>query len=160
MALEPMRRRDLPEVVVIERASFPDPWSLEQFQGELRLPFARARVLRERPGETMVGYACWRLFPSGRGDCDLMNIAVRADRRGRGLARRLLEAVLRSARRAGAERVVLEVRDGNEAAIALYRSLGFQPVGRRRRYYEGKADALIMARALEPDRPRGRRSPS
>jgi ribosomal protein S18 acetylase RimI-like enzyme len=60
----------------------------------------------------------------------------------------LLGAAVAALREAGARRLFLEVEDGNEAALKLYRSLGAIPVGRRQRYYESGADAAIFSLAL------------
>ena len=74
----------------------------------------------------------------GAGESELLQVEVAAGYRRRGLARRLLEAAL-------AGTVFLEVREGNAGAIALYSTLGFVTVGRRRGYYAGPVeDALVM----------------
>lgn len=75
---------------------------------------------------------------------DLDRIAVHPDRRGRGVARELLVAVLEHARSAGALRIMLEVAADNTAAIALYDGAGFAEIHRRRRYYRDGVDALVM----------------
>jgi ribosomal-protein-alanine N-acetyltransferase len=63
----------------------------------------------------------------------------------------LLNDFLENARRKGASRVHLEVREGNPAVI-MYRSYGFALVGRRRNYYRGRFggefDALTLSREL------------
>ena len=51
-------------------------------------------------------------------------------------------------RAAGTQRLFLEVEDGNDAALGLYRSLGAVPVGRREKYYDNGADAAIFSLAL------------
>ena len=66
-----------------------------------------------------------------------MNLAVRESRRGQGIGRRLLEAVADRAMGLGAGRITLEVRPGNLAAVALYRSAGLVEVGVRPGYYPG-----------------------
>ena len=76
--------------------------------------------------------------------------------RRRGLAAMLLTAVVTQCRRWGSERLLLEVRAGNAAAVALYRRAGFNEDGRRRGYYpplEGttganREDAILMSRRL------------
>jgi ribosomal-protein-alanine N-acetyltransferase len=75
---------------------------------------------------------------------DLDRIAVLPASRGRGLARDLLDAQVDRARDLGAERMLLEVRDDNAAAVGLYESAGFTTVSTRRGYYAGGADALVM----------------
>jgi ribosomal-protein-alanine N-acetyltransferase len=60
----------------------------------------------------------------------------------------LLDAAVTALRQAGARTLFLEVENGNEAALRLYRSLGAVPVGRRARYYESGTDAAIFSLAL------------
>jgi ribosomal-protein-alanine N-acetyltransferase len=49
--------------------------------------------------------------------------------------------------------ITLEVREGNEAARALYRDFGFVEVALRPRYYpDTREDAMIMLRELAPGR--------
>jgi len=72
--------------------------------------------------------------------------------RGQGHGRRLVEAIANGARLRGARTLFLEVRDGNDGALALYRSDGFSEVGRRKNYYNGatgeRFDAITMRRDL------------
>jgi ribosomal-protein-alanine N-acetyltransferase len=72
---------------------------------------------------------------------------VAPEARRRGLARRLLRQVLETAVHQGARAAHLEVRAGNEAARALYRSMGFREVGRRGGYYSAPTeDAVLLSR--------------
>lgn len=110
------------------------------FTDELRLP-DRAYVVGEEDGEVL-GYAGAMVIA---GDAHLMNIAVDERARGTGLGRRLLERVMRDTRELGAERITLEVRPSNTAAIHLYESGGLERVGIRPRYYNDSGeDAIIM----------------
>jgi ribosomal-protein-alanine N-acetyltransferase len=75
----------------------------------------------------------------------VLDVAVHPKARRRGLARLLLRLALRGGARAGARLALLELRAGNEAALALYLSLGFKSVGRRREYYRQPVeDALLL----------------
>ena len=76
---------------------------------------------------------------------DLERIAVRPDRQRAGIASALLDAALREV---APDRVLLEVRADNEAAVAFYRRSGFEEIGRRRRYYRDGTDALVMIREV------------
>jgi [ribosomal protein S18]-alanine N-acetyltransferase len=77
----------------------------------------------------------------------ILDLAVRAERQRRGLARWLLEFALDQARRRGAARAFLEVRRSNQAALALYRSLGFRVLAERRLYYRDPGeDALVLVK--------------
>jgi ribosomal-protein-alanine N-acetyltransferase len=81
----------------------------------------------------------------------LMNVAVTAEHRRRGVASELIDRLFEEA---GSEaRYTLEVRVSNLAAIAMYERLGFRSAGRRRSYYHDNGeDALIMWLARERER--------
>ena len=95
-------------------------------------------------GGELLGYAgLW--FGDGAGDADLLTVATLPSARRRGIATVMIAHLLRRARQAGCAAVLLEVRVSNAGAQALYRRLGFAPVGRRRRYYLAPVeDALVM----------------
>lgn len=142
--LRPMEPADLEAVVAIEERSFSAPWSRSAFERLLAQPTAGALVAEE--GRDVAGYA---VFWTVADEAELGNLAVRPEARRRGLGRRLVRAVGRAARRAGAATLYLEVRESNEAARALYRELGFRNVARRRGYYRSPPeDALVLRRGL------------
>ena len=151
--LADMDARDIPDVLAIERASFPNPWSAALFLQELRLPFSRTIVVRERESgngsqpETMplVGYLC-RWFVAD--EMHILNVAVHPAFRRRGIAAMLLDETLHEARALRTDAVTLEVRRGNTGARRLYEALRFEEVGVRRNYYGSGEDALIMRLAL------------
>jgi ribosomal protein S18 acetylase RimI-like enzyme len=67
--------------------------------------------------------------------------------RGRGVGRQMLKLLVERSVQAGMQDVFLEVRPSNLHAIALYQSVGFIEVGRRRGYYQavdGREDALVL----------------
>jgi N6-L-threonylcarbamoyladenine synthase len=79
------------------------------------------------------------------GEGHIMNLAVRPDARSSGLGSALLSVLLDEARRRGIERLTLEVRPSNSAALALYADAGFREEGRRHGYYgDTGEDALVM----------------
>lgn len=79
---------------------------------------------------------------------ELLTLAVAPQRRRSGVGRALLKSAKVSLGESGAKQLFFEVEDGNQAALALYRSLGATAVGRRARYYEHGADAAIFSLAL------------
>jgi ribosomal-protein-alanine N-acetyltransferase len=144
---EPAQREDLDRLVAIEQASFTAPWTRKMLEAELQNPFSRVLTARQisdgRTGE-IVGYLClWIVFEELR----LMNLAVEAGSRRRGIAKALVLHALSLARDRGAERAVLEVRASNDAARRLYEGLGFRQVALRARYYSNPIeDAVLMQR--------------
>ena len=134
---------DLPEVVAIERRSFPTPWSLAMFVLELSKPSGVCLVAELVEGEEreLVGYLICSRYDTV---WHVMNVSVDPDRRRNGIATALLAALLREIGDVDAQ-ITLEVRQSNGGAIALYERFGFRSAGVRRRYYQDNGeDALIM----------------
>jgi [ribosomal protein S18]-alanine N-acetyltransferase len=132
---------DLPQVIAIERRSFPTPWSLAMFVLELSKPSGVCLAAVE--GTRVVGHCICSRYDTV---WHVMNLAIDPVQRRRGIASALLEELLRRVPDAGA-RFTLEVRQSNTAAIALYERFGFRAAGLRRRYYQDNGeDALVMWR--------------
>lgn len=135
--------RDLDTLESIEKASFgSDAWSSAQVRDEL----VGDRIVLALVDEFGVrGYASIRLFVP---EAELMRIAVGLGSRREGVGSQLLQAVQDAAAARGADRLLLEVAEDNEAALALYRRAGYREVGRRRNYYRSGAAAVLMERSL------------
>ena len=154
LSLRPLRSGDLDQVCAIERDSFGTPWTKPLFEEELRRPdLCHWLVLADSADpsagagqapapEQVVAYGGFWLAVD---EAHFTNIAVRADRRGQGLGRRLLTALLDKARGLGCVRATLEVRPSNAAALALYQGEGFTVAAMLPRYYtDDGEDALIL----------------
>jgi [ribosomal protein S18]-alanine N-acetyltransferase len=141
LAFSPMRRRDLRQVMAIEQAVFPEPWSLAVFSSELALREGRAyRVARE--ARRVVGYFGLMLLDD---EAHVTTVAVAPDHQRRGVGTALMLEAARTALTSGARHLSLEVAAGNERAQALYRRFGFAPVGVRKGYYQRTGeDAFVM----------------
>ena len=81
-------------------------------------------------------------------EAEILTLAVTREVRRTGLGRRLLRAAMDEAAARGAVSMVLEVAVINAPAASLYRTAGFTEVGRRRAYYPGGVDALILRASL------------
>ena len=137
-SIRPMEPHDLPEVVALETAQQPRPWSESVFRGELDAD-NRVYLIVEDEGE-ILGFGGVMIVGD---EAHVTNILVSDAHRREGLGRELMLALIESAITAGARHLTLEVRKENEAARALYAGLGLAPVGVRPRYY-GDDDALIL----------------
>jgi len=135
-------RDDLPEVARLEADHFSTPWTLDQFCNGYDQGTCRLHGVRGSTG--LLGYiSCLLLVP----EMEILNLAVQADFRRRGLGRALVHAALEDAANQGAALCRLEVDALNVAAVDLYLSMGFVQVGRRRGYYhgpDGPQDAVLM----------------
>lgn len=138
-----MTPADVELVLTVERACYSHPWSAEFFLQELNSPFAAVDLLWI--GSELAGYlCCWWL----QDELHILNLATAPAFRRRGVAETLLRRALAMAREQKVEKAFLEVRTGNEGAIALYRRCGFQSVYRRPGYYPDGEDAFVMELAI------------
>ncbi len=147
--IERATERDLDRILQIEQESFSAPWTRKMFEVELNEnPFGHLYTARPateslKP-EIAAGYVCfWVVFEELR----LMTLAIDCSARRRGVGTELLRYALVCGRFEGASRALLEVRESNAAARALYASRGFQQVGRRRRYYRRPVEDALVLRA-------------
>ena len=155
--LDRLRWWHLDDVLPLERELFGSTaWSAAQFWSELaRVPESRWYLVarqadtpdRPGPGERIVGYAGINAVGP---EADIQTVAVAPDAQGRGIGGRLVRALAERARDRGVRLLHLEVRADNEPALALYRRLGFEPVGRRRDYYGPGQDGISMTWRLDP----------
>jgi len=143
-SIEPMRERDLIDVVEIEETSGLNRWGYDAYRRELFTnPNSIMIVARNLvPGPAVVGFfAGWIV----EDELHINNVASHQDYRRIGIGRSLMEAAIDEAGLRGVAHVILEVRASNEGAQLLYRDLGFGYVGRRRDYYRlPTEDALVM----------------
>jgi len=139
------RRADLLAVYRIEQASFPQPW-----------PFAAFEQYADQPGflvaedHDIVGYVVADTTPApAHGDPigHIKDLAVREDRRSEGVGSLLLARAV-EVLDTRVDAVKLEVRESNEAAIALYRAHGFEYRQTAPEYYGNDEDALVLVRTL------------
>ncbi len=133
---------DAERIADAERRYIDCAWTAEQVESEIANE--NALFLVAECGGAFAGYLSG-VFAAD--ECEISNIAVETDYRRCGIATKLFGELLRIAAERGTESVFLLVRDGNAAAVALYSSLGFETVGRRRAYY-GEADAVIMRKCI------------
>ena len=148
LAFQPMVAADLPQVMELERLSFPvQPWTPGLFLHELKLDFSRLHLARTADAaRRLVGYACWWLVGD---EVHILNLAVHPEARGTGAGRALVKRILDDAVGHGAVSVSLEVRPENAAALGLYRAMGFDQIGLRKNYYGRGEDAVIMERRFD-----------
>ena len=143
-----MTLSDVDGVHAIEAATFPKPWSREDFVKEMTQNACARYLVAEAEGE-IVGFAgAWIVLD----EAHITNIAVTQPCRGRGIGRALTKALLQYAANLGVVYATLEVRKSNAVAQTLYQSLGFEYVGVRKRYYEDNGeDALLYCCQHMPD---------
>ena len=150
LQVRPMAAADAEAMAALEAESFAgaghEPWSASMFLSELDPDAAAARTwwVAHDSGE-LLGFAGGMVVDT---DIEILDVAVAVEHRREGIARKLLSHVSYDAQMLGCTTASLEVEDGNDAARALYESLGFAEVGRRRNYYGQGRDAVVMSSTL------------
>ena len=133
---------DVEAVAALEATAFSTPWSADQYRSVIR--HGGCTLFGARAEGVLVGYIAVAVCPASR-EMEVYNIAVAAAYKRRGIGKKLLSLAVRAACKNGIERVFLEVRENNEPALALYRTLGFVCAGVRPHYYPDTGeDALVM----------------
>jgi ribosomal-protein-alanine N-acetyltransferase len=142
-----LKAEQISDVLEIEEASFQHPWNRQVFENELACRDAAHYAVFDSECRRMIGYLFVRIISR---EMHLMKIAVAPRWRRGGVAAWTLKQCFAKARRQGIEKVILEVRATNRAAIGLYAKLGFSRVGIRKRYYSDTGEnALVMAKNLD-----------
>lgn len=145
-----MQRADLAQVTAIEASAYEFSWTPGIFRDCLQAGHSCWVMARD---DEVLGYG---ILAAAAGEAHVLNLCIAPAWQGLGYSRRLLRRLLDTARWHGAERVFLEVRPSNPAAIALYEHAGFNEIGRRPNYYpakRGREEAIVMAlELLPPDR--------
>ncbi|MGW3492244.1 GNAT family N-acetyltransferase [Streptomyces sp. NPDC001020] len=138
---------DLPELVRVDREAFPEePYPYFVLRQLFDLHGDRLLVLDD--GERLHGYVLFVTTSDGYRSW-IVSLGVTRDQRGRGLGRRLMLEVLRRLRAEGVREARLTVEPTNDAAITLYRSLGFSSdEGVRKDYFGADEDRLVMTLGL------------
>ena len=150
--LEAMRVDEIPQILLIEEASFSNPWPEEAFKDEiLKNDFSYPVVARPESSDSdfVAGYCIkWVVF----NELQVQNVAVHPQHRGTGLGRFLVQEALDFGRLAGCNTAYLEVRGSNTNARRLYVSMGFREVGQRKNYYSQPREDAIDYRIDTLDR--------
>ena len=141
MEIVKMNESHVASVAAIEKECFGrDAWSEKSVSGELTNALALWLVAVE--DGTVAGYVGSQTVCN---ETDMMNVAVTAEFRRRGIGEQLVTALVEELKAIDSRCLTLEVRASNTPAQAMYEKLGFVEIGRRPRYYQNpKEDALIL----------------
>ncbi|MEW4309449.1 ribosomal protein S18-alanine N-acetyltransferase [Rossellomorea marisflavi] len=132
---------DVDAVMEIEEQSFTVPWSRESFISEMEENHLSMYIVIEDEGR-IAGYCgVWMVVD----EAHITNVAVLPSHRGKGYGELLMRKIMEMTIESGARVMTLEARVSNVPAQSLYRKLGFQNGGIRKRYYsDNQEDALVM----------------
>ena len=139
-----MTEAHVAQIAQIEKLCFSDPWSENSISSELNSRISLWFVALD--GDSVAGYIGSQ---SVLDEADMMNVAVHPDYRRQGIGEKLVLALAQALTEKGIRGLMLEVRESNVPAIALYEKQGFRQVGLRKNYYRApKENALIMRKEL------------
>jgi len=145
--LRAMDSEDIDAVDAIERQIYPFPWTRGNFLDSIAAGYD-ARVLVQ--DEKIIAYSVAMSIPE---EIHLLNLTVALTCRRQGIGRWMLLTLFERAQAQALGAMLLEVRPSNAAAQALYRTMGFEPIGLRRRYYPNfnntREDAIVMRCRLD-----------
>jgi ribosomal-protein-alanine N-acetyltransferase len=156
--IQEMDKSHLEQIMKIERASFPTPWTEKMFLEELASPlsFHFVATRRERhltKGSPLADFVlCYIIFWMFREEVHILNLATNPDFRRLGIARSLLLFTLDFSYKKGGIVYLLEAREGNQSALNLYQKLGFSSCGVRKRYYADTDENAILMGLFYGDR--------
>lgn len=135
-----MQAGDLEQVAELEKCCFSESWSYRLLEAGLYSDYDIYYVFEQE--EKILGYCNLRILA---GEGEVQRIAVLPQYRGRGLGRKMMEAMMNISRENQVTAVSLEVRESNTAARSLYESYGFAEEAVRKDYYhEPTENAVIM----------------
>ena len=140
MDIRRSRPDDATEIAEMEKTVFGDPFGQKDIFSYICSDNGMCFTATDDSG--VVGYILGTKIPP---EAEIYRIAVREDKRQRGIGYRLLSYALKTERGSGVETVFLEVRSKNIPARALYNAYGFKEIGIRKNYYQNPSDdAIIM----------------
>ncbi len=148
LVIRRMTLNDVDGVHAIEAATFARPWSRQDFVKEMTTNACARYLVAERDG-FVIGYAgAWIVLD----EAHVTNVAVAKEWRGQGIGKLLTAGLMQYASNLGVVYATLEVRRSNAVAQSLYKSLGFEYVGLRKKYYENNGeDAFIFCCQRMPE---------
>jgi ribosomal-protein-alanine N-acetyltransferase len=139
-------RRDVPDLLTIEVAQFPEPWTRTMLLDEITNTATRRYRVAVEEG-TIIGYVGVMFVMD---ELHVNTLGTLPGHEGRGVATSLLDDAWVAARERGVKRATLEVAASNTRAQELYFRFGFAPVGVRKNYYaRSHEDALVLWAELD-----------
>jgi ribosomal-protein-alanine N-acetyltransferase len=142
-----MIRRDMPEVLEIERKAFEFPWFEEEFIRCLRQRNCIGMVAEH--AERVVGFMIYELHKTR---LHILNFAVAADVRRRGVGRQMIDKLIGKLSSQRRTRISLEVRETNLSAQVFFRASGFRATSVLHDFYDDSTeDAYLMQYCCDPE---------
>lgn len=138
-----MTTQDVKQIAENFSENFDKFWSVDILRNDLTS--SNSTYIVAKIQNTIVGFAGIKVILD---EADIMNIAVRTDKRSLGIGSLLLEKLIQTAQNLACQTITLEVNETNAPAIRLYEKYHFTRIGLRKKYYNNTNDAILMQRDL------------
>jgi ribosomal-protein-alanine N-acetyltransferase len=146
--IDKMLLSNLDEVMLIEKANYEIPWTKGVMKDCINAGY-QCLIIKEN--NIIIGYA---FLLVNFDESHLLNMCINQPNQGKGLAKKLLKYLENICLYHQSKVFLLEVRQSNPIAYGLYKSFGFNEIGRRKNYYKtlvGHEDAIVMTKLLKMD---------
>ncbi len=141
--IEKMNLKDYEQIKDKLQNEFDNFWTDTILKSELENENSIYIVAKKN--ENIVGFAGIIILPD---DVEITNIVTKKTERKKGIGKMLLDKLIEISKTTKKETISLEVNEKNTIAIKLYEKFGFEKVGLRKKYYNGKDNAIIMTKIL------------
>ena len=138
--IEKMTFEDFKSIENVLQTEFDEFWTPSILKSELESSLSKYIVAKNE--DEVVGFAGIIILPD---DVEITNIVTKKNERKKGIGKLLLDKLIQMAFELKKD-ISLEVNEENNAAINLYKKAGFEEVGIRKKYYNGKYNAIIMTK--------------
>jgi [ribosomal protein S18]-alanine N-acetyltransferase len=146
VVIREIKPEEVDEILSIAITSPLNPWSRGMLSEEMANPISHSFLI-ERGNHlnapSILGFICFRNIGE---ESELLNIVIRPQDRQMGFGKMLMEFYIDFCNRRGIQKYYLEVSTSNRDAIRLYQSFSFQPMVKKKRFYQGQFDAFLMMR--------------
>ncbi|MFT6834436.1 MAG: ribosomal-protein-alanine N-acetyltransferase [Francisellaceae bacterium] len=132
----PLGINDLTEMMAIERSSYTEPWSASMMRDSLLSAHSRVWGIFITDSETKLKIIGFGVITVIFDEAEILSMTIDDGYHRKGYGRRLLNFLIRKAKKGGADNIFLEVRISNIGAISLYKSAGFEEISLRKKYYK------------------------
>tara|TARA_B100000700_G_C14292369_1_gene511052 strand:+ start:70 stop:525 length:456 start_codon:yes stop_codon:yes gene_type:complete len=136
---------NLDECLILDRKTFQGLWTKSQWERELSDPNRICLGALEVNTPDLIGFcSAWLVLE----EMQITSIAVDPLHQRKGIGKYILSNLIKKSKSLEINRILLEVKDKNEPAKALYKSIGFKLIGNRSNFYKDGSNALIFIKDL------------
>ena len=140
LIIENMSLKDFEKIKENLQKDFDDFWNANILEGELKNDNSLYFVAKNK--NEILGFIG---ITKNIDFVEILNVVVKKDFRNKGIGNQLLQKIIEVAKEMKMQEIYLEVNEKNENAIKLYEKNNFKKIGERKKYYNGKDNAILMS---------------